>query len=400
MNNTVKKPAGGRGVNPSPAGAALPSFRPLSVVIAGGGTAGHVEPAMAVADALAALDPAVRITALGTARGLDTRLIPERGYHLELITPVPMPRKPNGDLARLPSRVWRAVRETRAVLDDVDADVVIGFGGYVALPAYLAARGIPGARRSKSSRRVPVVIHEANASAGLANRVGARSAEKILSAVADCGLPRAEVVGVPVRAAITSLDRASLRAEARAHFGFADDARVLLVFGGSQGAASLNRAVSAAAADLAAAGVAVLHAHGPKNTLDLRTPEPGDPPYVAVPYLDRMDLAYAAADLAICRSGAMTVAEVSAVGLPAIYVPLPIGNGEQRLNALPVVNGGGGMLVADADLTPDRVAREVSGLLNDPPRLAGMTAAAAREGHPEAARQVAEAALNIARGRR
>jgi UDP-N-acetylglucosamine--N-acetylmuramyl-(pentapeptide) pyrophosphoryl-undecaprenol N-acetylglucosamine transferase len=395
VNNTVSEPAGGRGVNPSPAGAALSSFKPISVVIAGGGTAGHVEPAMAVADALSALDPAVRITALGTARGLDTRLIPERGYHLELITPVPMPRKPNGDLARLPSRVWRAVRETRAVLNDVDADVVIGFGGYVALPAYLAARGIPGRRN-----RVPVVIHEANASAGLANRVGARSAEKILSAVADCGLRRAEVVGVPVRATITSLDRAALRAEARAHFGFADDARVLLVFGGSQGAVSLNRAVSAAAADLAAAGVSVLHAHGPKNTLDLRTPEPGDPPYVAVPYLDRMDLAYAAADLAICRSGAMTVAEVSAVGLPAIYVPLPIGNGEQRLNALPVVNGGGGMIVADADLTPGLVAREVSGLLNDPPRLAAMTAAAAREGHPQAARQVAEAALNIARGRR
>jgi UDP-N-acetylglucosamine--N-acetylmuramyl-(pentapeptide) pyrophosphoryl-undecaprenol N-acetylglucosamine transferase len=401
VNNTLREPAGGRGVNPSPAGAALSSFKPLSVVIAGGGTAGHVEPAMAVADALSALDPAVRITALGTSRGLDTRLIPERGYHLELITPVPMPRKPNGDLARLPSRVWRAVRETRAVLDDVDADVVIGFGGYVALPAYLAARGIPGLPRLfNSPRRVPVVIHEANASAGLANRVGARSADRILSAVADCGLRRAEVVGVPVRATITSLDRASLRAEARAHFGFADDARVLLVFGGSQGAVSLNRAVSAAAADLAAAGVAVLHAHGPKNTLDLRTPGPGDPPYVAVPYLDRMDLAYAAADLAICRSGAMTVAEVSAVGLPAIYVPLPIGNGEQRLNALPVVNGGGGMLVADADLTPDLVAREVSGLLNDPPRLAAMTAAAAREGHPEAARQVAEAALNIARGRR
>jgi UDP-N-acetylglucosamine--N-acetylmuramyl-(pentapeptide) pyrophosphoryl-undecaprenol N-acetylglucosamine transferase len=402
VNNTVRKPAGGRGVNPSPAGAALPSFKPptkpLSVVIAGGGTAGHVEPAMAVADALSALDPAVRITALGTSRGLDTRLIPERGYHLELITPVPMPRKPNGDLARLPSRVWRAVRETRAVLKDVDADVVIGFGGYVALPAYLAARGLPGPFRSR--KRVPVVIHEANASAGLANRVGARSADRILSAVADCGLRRAEVVGVPVRATITSLDRAALRAEARAHFGFADDARVLLVFGGSQGAVSLNRAISAAAADLAAAGVAVLHAHGPKNTLDLRTPEPGNPPYVAVPYLERMDLAYAAADLAICRSGAMTVAEVSAVGLPAIYVPLPIGNGEQRLNALPVVNGGGGMIVADADLTPDLVAREVSGLLNDPPRLAAMTAAAAREGHPEAARQVAEAALNIARGRR
>jgi len=385
VNDKVTESTGGPGDSPLPAGGAF------SVVLAGGGTAGHVEPAMAVADALTALDPGIRITALGTARGLETRLVPERGYHLELITPVPLPRKPSGDLARLPPRVWRAVRETRAVLDSVAADVVIGFGGYVALPAYLAARGRPG------RRRVPVVIHEANARAGLANRVGARSADRILSAVPDSGLRRAEVVGVPVRAAITTLDRGALRAQARAHFGFADDARVLLVFGGSQGAVSLNRAVSAAAAALAAAGVSVLHAHGPKNTLELRTPDPGDPPYVAVPYLDRMDLAYSAADMVICRSGAMTVAEVSAVGLPAIYVPLPIGNGEQRLNALPVVNAGGGMIVADAALTPDLVAREVSGLLNDAPRLAAMTAAATLVGHRDAAQQVARAALDVAR---
>jgi UDP-N-acetylglucosamine--N-acetylmuramyl-(pentapeptide) pyrophosphoryl-undecaprenol N-acetylglucosamine transferase len=392
VNDTIRQPTGGQGVTPSPAGVASSSPSPLSVVLAGGGTAGHVEPAMAVADALSALDPHVRITALGTARGLEVRLVPERGYHLELITPVPLPRKPTGDLARLPSRVWRAVRETRGVLDAVDADVVIGFGGYVALPAYLAARGIPGLRP-----RIPVVIHEANARAGIANRVGARTAARILSAVPDSGLRGAEVVGVPVRAAITTLDRAALRAEAREHFGFADDAKVLLVFGGSQGAVSLNQAVSAAAADLATAGVSVLHAHGPKNTLELRAPEPGDPPYVAVPYLDRMDLAYAAADLVICRSGAMTVAEVSAVGLPAIYVPLPIGNGEQRLNALPVVNAGGGMVVPDPELTPGLVAAQVAGLLTDPPALAAMTAAAARVGHRDAARQVAEAALDIAR---
>ena len=155
---------------------------PISVVLAGGGTAGHVEPAMAVADALSALDPGVRITALGTQRGLETRLVPERGYDLELITPVPLPRKPTGDLLRLPLRVRRAVQQTRTVLDDVDADVVIGFGGYVALPAYLAARG--GALRR---RRVPVVIHEANASAGWANRVGARSARRVLSAVPESG---------------------------------------------------------------------------------------------------------------------------------------------------------------------------------------------------------------------
>ena len=367
----------------------------VSVVLAGGGTAGHVEPAMAVADALTALDPDVRITALGTQRGLETRLVPERGYHLELITPVPLPRKPSGDLARLPMRVRRAVRQTRAVLDDVDADVVIGFGGYVALPAYLAARG--GFLRR---RRVPVVVHEANARAGWANRVGARSAQRVLAAVPDPGLRRVEVVGVPVRAAITSLDRMALRAEARAHFGFADDAKVLLVFGGSQGAQRINQAVAGAAKDLAVAGISVLHAHGPKNTLDLREPAVGDPPYVAVPYLDRMDLAYAAADLAVCRSGAMTVAEVTAVGLPAVYVPLPIGNGEQRLNALPVVNAGGGVIVDDADLTPSFVADTVPGLLNEPGRLQAMTAAAALAGHRDAAQRVAEVALDVARNAR
>jgi UDP-N-acetylglucosamine--N-acetylmuramyl-(pentapeptide) pyrophosphoryl-undecaprenol N-acetylglucosamine transferase len=394
----------------------------MSVVLAGGGTAGHVEPALAVADALSALQPGIRIAALGTARGLETRLVPERGYDLRLVTPVPLPRRLNLDLLRLPWRVRRSVRETRAVFDAVAADVVVGFGGYVAVPAYLAARGrfpgrfaparrgrFPGrfapARRGRfpgrvapaRRGRVPVVVHEANARAGLANRLGARIARRVLAAVPDSGLPDAEVVGMPLRASITGLDRATLRAEARAHFGFADDARVLLVFGGSQGAASINRAVSAAAGELAAAGVSVLHAHGPKNTLDLRTPEPGDPPYVAVPYLSRMDLAYAAADLAICRSGAMTVAEVSAVGLPAVYVPLPVGNGEQRLNALPVVDAGGGLLVADADLTPACIGGEVVRLITDTPRLAAMTAAAAGVGHRDAARRVAEVVLDVAR---
>lgn len=361
----------------------------ISVVLAGGGTAGHVEPAMAVADALTELDPQVRITALGTARGLETRLVPERGYDLQLITPVPLPRKPSADLLRLPLRVRTAVRQTRAVFDSVHVDVVIGFGGYVSVPAYLAAR--PGLRRS----RVPVVIHEANASAGWANRLGARSAQRVLAATPDPGLGDVEVVGVPVRASITSLDRAALRAQARATFGFAEDARVLLVFGGSQGAQSINRAVSGAAGALAAKGISVLHAHGPKNTLDL--PEPSGPPYVAVGYLDRMDLAYAAADLAICRSGAMTVAEVSAIGLPAVYVPLPIGNGEQRLNALPVVDAGGGLLIDDADLSPSLIADTVASVLADTDRLRQMTAAAALAGHRDAARRVAEVALEVAR---
>jgi UDP-N-acetylglucosamine--N-acetylmuramyl-(pentapeptide) pyrophosphoryl-undecaprenol N-acetylglucosamine transferase len=367
--------------------------RSISVVLAGGGTAGHIEPAMAVADALRDIDPHVRITALGTQRGLETTLVPQRGYTLELVPPVPLPRKLTGDLFRLPRRVRQSVKETRRILDTVEADVVVGFGGYVSLPAYLAA----GKGMLRRRRAVPIVVHEANASAGIANKVGARRASRVLTAFPDSGLPHGQVVGIPVRASITSLNRADLRAEARAHFGLDPDAPTLLVFGGSQGARSLNEAVSGAAAQLAAAGIGVLHAHGPKNSLDVQQVE-GAPAYVAVPYLSRMDLAYAAADLVVCRSGAMTVAEVSAVGLPAVYVPLPHGNGEQELNARPVVAAGGGFIVADVDLTPQVVIETVVPLLKDRARLASMSASAADAGHRTAAAQVAKIVYDLARG--
>ncbi|MGQ4600478.1 undecaprenyldiphospho-muramoylpentapeptide beta-N-acetylglucosaminyltransferase [Nocardia sp. R6R-6] len=366
----------------------------ISVIVAGGGTAGHIEPALAVADALRRLDDSIRVTALGTERGLETRLIPDRGYPLELIPPVPLPRKPTTDLLRLPGRVRASVAATRAVIDAVEADVIIGFGGYVALPAYLAAgRGVLRRRRP-----VAVVVHEANAKAGIANKVGARRAARVLAAVADSGLPNAQVVGIPVRAAITGLDRAALRAEARAHFGLPAEGPVLLVFGGSQGARTLNEAVSAAAPQLAAARISVLHAHGPKNTLELSDAAVSGPDarYVAVPYLSRMDLAYAAADAVVCRSGAMTVAEVSAVGLPAFYVPLPHGNGEQELNARPVAAQGGGRIVPDSELTPKYVIDEVIPLLMDPARLIEMGRAAAGAGHRDAADEVARIAMEVA----
>ncbi|MGW4327181.1 undecaprenyldiphospho-muramoylpentapeptide beta-N-acetylglucosaminyltransferase [Nocardia sp. NPDC004573] len=365
----------------------------ISVIVAGGGTAGHIEPALAVADALRRLDDGIRVTALGTERGLETRLVPERGYPLELIPPVPLPRKPTADLLRLPGRVRASVAATRSIIDAVEADVIIGFGGYVALPAYLAA----GAGVLRRRRPVPVVVHEANAKAGIANKVGARRAARVLAAVPDSGLPDARVVGIPVRASITTLDRAALRAEARAHFGLPADGPVLLVFGGSQGARTLNEAVSGAAAQLAAAGISVLHAHGPKNTLDVDRAEGDGARYVAVPYLSRMDLAYAAADAVVCRSGAMTVAEVSAVGLPAFYVPLPHGNGEQELNARPVVRQSGGRIVPDSELTPKYVIDEVIPLLMDPERLIEMGRAAAGAGHRDAADEVARIAMEVAR---
>lgn len=381
-------------VTPTDQRSAAGSTPRLSVVVAGGGTAGHIEPALAVADAVHRLDPTARITALGTSRGLETTLVPERGYDLALIPPVPLPRKPGLELAKTPARLLRSVLATRKVLADVKADVVVGFGGYVSMPAYLAARAY-----LRPSRRLPIVIHEANASAGIANKVGARFADTVMAAVDGSGLDDAEVVGIPVRGVIADLDRTSLRAKARHYFGLDEDAPTLLVFGGSQGAQRLNDAVAGAADALGRAGIGVLHAYGPKNTIDPVSPDDA-PPYRAVGYLKRMDLAYAAADLVMCRSGAMTVAEVSATGLPAIYVPLPHGNGEQRLNALPVVEAGGGVLVADDEVTADWVASEVPALLGDPARLAAMSVSAAGTGHGDAANAVARAALDLASSHR
>jgi UDP-N-acetylglucosamine--N-acetylmuramyl-(pentapeptide) pyrophosphoryl-undecaprenol N-acetylglucosamine transferase len=368
--------------------------RPLSVVLAGGGTGGHIEPMLALADALrrrAEGDGAPRITCLGTARGMETRLVPARGYELRLIPPVPLPRRLTVDLLRVPGRVRRAVRETRALLDALDADVVVGFGGYVALPAYLAAR------RGRGRAGIPIVVHEQNALPGLANRIGARFAARVGVTLAGTRLPRAEHVGMPLRRALTSLDRPGLRAEARAAFGLDAERPTLLVVGGSQGAASLNRAVTGAADALTDAGIQVLLARGPKNT-DVAVPDrpPGRAPFVVVDYLERMDLAYAAADLVLCRAGAVTVAELSAVGLPAAFVPLPIGNGEQRRNALPVVDAGGGLLVEDAELSPAWISAHLAPLLTDPSALAGYARHAAAAGVPDADERLATMVLEAA----
>ncbi len=348
----------------------------MHVVLAGGGTAGHVEPALNLADALRRRDPGVGITALGTAKGLEGRLVPARGYDLRLIPPVPMPRRPSGDLVTLPGRVRRALAETQAILADVHADVVVGFGGYVALPAYLAAR----------RTRTPLVIHEANARPGLANRVGARFTPFVAEAVEDT-LPHGLRIGIPLRRTISTLDRAATRAQARAELGLAADGPVLLVFGGSQGAQRINGAVAAALPELLNLGLQVLHAVGPANAESVTSTEAR---YHPVPYLDRMDLAYAAADLVVSRSGALTCAELAAVGLPAIYVPFPIGNGEQRLNALPVVRAGGGQIVADEALDGPTLVAHVTDLVADPERLARMGAAAAAHGVRDADDRLAD----------
>lgn len=350
----------------------------MHVVLAGGGTAGHVEPALSVADALRRREPSVSITALGTQRGLETRLIPARGYPLELIPAAPLPRRIGLDLPRLPGRLLQAVAACDRVLRRTNADVLVGFGGYVALPAYLAAR----------RAGVPIVVHEANARPGWANKVGARLSRHVGVATADVGLPHAVHVGIPLRRSIATLDRAARRAQARDFFGLEPDRPTLLVFGGSQGARRLNQTMAEAAGAVLDTPAQVLHVSGPDQHVAL--PDDGSIPpahrarYHLVPYVDRMDLAYAAADLAVTRAGAMTCAELAAVGLPSVYVPFPVGNGEQRFNALPTVRAGGGVMVADEEFTSSWVTSVMIDLLLDADRLDRMSRAAAALGRRDA----------------
>lgn len=360
---------------------------PLRLLLAGGGTAGHVEPALALADAVRRRLPDSIITAIGTETGLEATLMPARGVPVRMIPKVTMPRSGAGSWWQVPGGTWAAVRATTSVIAQDRPDVVVGFGGYVALPAYLAAR----------RAGVPYVVHEANARPGVANRIGARLTPHVAVSVPATvdQLAHATLVGIPLRRSIATLDRAQLRAKARLSFGLDAERPTLLVFGGSQGAQSINRAMAGAARALMDAGIQVLHAVGPQNTVEIdRTP--ADPPYVVLPYLERMDLAYAAADLVVGRSGAMTCAEVSAVGLPAVFVPYPHSNGEQEVNARPLVDVGAAMVVRDDVLNAAVVGRLVRDLLLDPPRLATMSAAAQSLGARDADERLADMVLRAA----
>ena len=367
----------------------MSSSAPSSVLLAGGGTAGHVSPLLALADCLRRRDPSTTIAALGTEQGLESRLVPERGYDLLTVPKVPLPRRPSADLVRLPASLRAAVAAAGRAIDEVGAEVVVGFGGYVSTPAYLAAR----------RRRIPIVVHEQNARAGIANRLGARLTSFVATTFPSTRLAHARPIGMPLRREIATLDRSERRAEALEHFGLSDSRPTLLVTGGSLGAQRLNGAFEVRAAALSRAGVQVLHLTGagkefePAGTgagTDAATGTGADAAsgtgahagarYVVTPYTDRMDLAYAAADLVVARAGANTVCELTAVGLPAVYVPLPIGNGEQRLNAADVVGAGGGLLVEDAALTPGWIDSTLLPLLGDGERVEGMARASAAAG--------------------
>ena len=306
-------------------------------LLAGGGTAGHVNPLLALADWISAHEPNAEIVVLGTREGLEARLVPARGYELTTIEKLPFPRRLSRYALGFPRRYARAIRTVRQLIRDRGIDIVVGFGGYASAPAYQAA----------ARERIPTVIHEANAKPGLANRLGARRAARVGVTFPGTPIARAEVTGMPLRPEIVQLDRAALREEARVFFGLAPDRPTLLVTGGSLGARSINEGISAAAADITAAGAQVLHIWGGLTDVDA----PEVPGYVVIPYCDRMDLAFAAADLAVSRAGSTTVSELTGLGIPAVFVPYAVGNGEQRFNAASAVAAGGAWLVEDADVT-------------------------------------------------
>ncbi len=363
--------------------------RRTSVVLAGGGTAGHTSPLIATAHEIGLLAPTARLTAVGTARGLETTVVPAAGLDLRLIPPVPLPRRPTPDLARVPVRLWRAVAEAASILRSVRADVVLGFGGYVSTPVYLAARRL----------EVPILIHEQNALPGLANRLASRFTPSVFTSFPDTPLPHATCIGLPLRRSIVELDRSAQRRAARLRFGLDPELPTLLVSGGSQGAMSINTAVIGARPTLGARGIQVLHVLGPKNLTD-QTVRAVDPEtgavYQPVPFVDQMEEAYATADLMLGRCGASTVLETAVVGLPSVFVPYPHGNGEQGRNAAGVVRVGGGELLDDADCTSAWAGRHIPELILDGPRLDGMSRALSGVALGDAAVTLATKTLEVA----
>lgn len=356
-------------------------------LLAGGGTAGHVNPLLATADRLRERDPEATVLVLGTAEGLEARLVPERGYELLTIPRTPFPRRPNSDLLRFPAR-WRSTIEAaRAHIRNRGVDVVVGFGGYASAPAYRAAH----------REGVAIAVHEANARPGLANRLGARLTRFVGVTFASTRLRHGRVVGFPLRREIEQLDRAALRERGAREFGLDPARPTLLVTGGSSGARRINDTIAATADLIVGAGWQLLHLSGGlRDTIA----DPGIPGYHIVGYTDRMDLAFAASDLAVSRAGSATVSELSAVGLPAVFVPYPVGNGEQELNAQDAIAAGGALLVRDAGFTPDWVAAQLVPLLLDRARVAELAARIASVGHRDGADRVVDLVLQARDSRR
>ncbi|HEU0207094.1 MAG TPA: UDP-N-acetylglucosamine--N-acetylmuramyl-(pentapeptide) pyrophosphoryl-undecaprenol N-acetylglucosamine transferase [Pseudolysinimonas sp.] len=348
-------------------------------LFAGGGTAGHVNPLLATADRLVEREPDAQIIVLGTAEGLEARLVPERGYELLTIPRLPFPRRLNGDALRFPGR-WRGtVAHVREIVRGRNVEVVVGFGGYASAPAYRAAR----------LEKRPIAIHEQNAKPGFANRLGARWTRFVGVTFASTRLAHATVVGLPLRREIETLDLPPARAEGRAFFGLDHRMPTLLVTGGSTGARRINESVSQSVAAILGSGWQVLHLTGSRSPVV----DPGLAGYHLLEYCDRMDLALAVADLAVSRSGAGTLAELAALGIPAVLVPYAAGNGEQAYNAHDAVHAGGAIVVTDDDFSAEYVQLGLPALLRNRARIADMAARIASVGVRDGADRMVELVL-------
>ncbi|HXF73874.1 MAG TPA: undecaprenyldiphospho-muramoylpentapeptide beta-N-acetylglucosaminyltransferase [Actinomycetota bacterium] len=359
----------------------------MRVLIAGGGTAGHVFPALALARRLRAEGAEVRFA--GTASGPEARLVPAEGFPFSPVQAGPLPRELSIRAARAPLLAARGVRACRPLAEA--ADVVVGMGGFVSVPAVLAALV---ARR-------PVVLHEQNAVAGLANRTFARWAARIGLAFAEAAAslpPRARpvVTGNPVREEIVGVRkrRDALAREARAALGLEEGRRTVVVFGGSQGARRIDEAAAGAARLLGDRGdlqLLVLTGEAHRGLVEEADGAGGRLLVRALPFLGRMELAYAVADLVVARAGASSVAEITVCGLPAILVPYPHATADhQEANARALERAGAAVVLRDVELTPRVLGARIAVLLDDPAALARMGERAAAWGRPDAAARLAE----------
>jgi len=370
----------------------------VKVIIAGGGTAGHVFPAIAVARKLVDQHGA-DVTFLGTATGQEARLVPAAGFHLVETQAKPLLRKASLATLRAPFVALASVRRCRPMVRE--ADVVLGMGGYVSSPPVIAAW------RS----RTPVVVHEQNAFPGLANRLFSRIAKVTALSFAEAAraLPRravSEVTGNPIRDVVAAVpaERDRLAKEAHAELDLDPDRRTVVIFGGSQGALHVDRtAVGAATLLRGRADLQLLvltgAAHHQATVRGL--PEGGALRVRALPFLDRMELAYAVADLVVARAGATTIAEVAACGIPSVLIPYPYATaGHQEANARALQSAGGASVLLDDQLTAEALAERIEALVDHEERLRAMSERASAWARPEAASVVAELVVRTARGER
>ena len=344
----------------------------MRFLLAGGGTGGHVNPLLALAELLRS--EGHEVIALGTEEGLEQRLVPERGFELVTIPRLPLPRRLSPSVLAFPLRLLAASLKVRSLIRERSIDAVVGFGGYASAPAYLGAW----------FAKVPLVIHEANAIAGFANRLGARFTKHRAIAFPNSNLAGGTLTGMPIRKELVEGALSYDSGQARVELGLDPLLPTLLATGGSQGAKSINEAVIEALPDFNNAGIQVLHIVGEKAGLE----ELSTSGYLRLAYCDRMDAAIAASDLAISRAGASTVSEFAAAGLPAVFVPYPVGNGEQRHNATSVIDAGGAELCEDSALNAEFIAERVIPILSHKATLKKMSEAARSTGIQDAAERL------------